>query len=331
MQKLNIPVSLLELALINEGSNASETLEKTTEIAQKADELDYKRIWFAEHHNMPHVASSATVILMSHFAEKTKTIRIGSGGIMLPNHSPLVVAEQFGTLEALYPGRIDLGLGRAPGTDPITAQALNKNFYEAAKQFPKHVARLQQYLSRNNAHSAVRAFPGDGTEVPIWILGSSMDSALLTSEYGLPYAFASHFAPAHIVQAFDFYRRHFKPSEYHDKPITMAAVNMIISDTQEEAESHATSMYRMFLNIVRGTRKPLEPPISGMEGHWSPKEEAYVKNMLSKSFIGTPENVYKQLQRFYDEILPNEIIITIPTYSHEARLQTLEFAKEFFA
>lgn len=330
MSKINIPISLLELALINRGSNAQETLEKTTEIAQKADDLGYHRLWFAEHHNMQHVASSATVVLIGHYASKTKNIRVGSGGIMLPNHSTLVVAEQFGTLESLYPGRIDLGLGRAPGTDPITAQALNKDFYRSAQQFPKHVAQLQQYLSKNNQRSPVRAFPGDGTEVPIWILGSSMDSARLSSEYGLPYAFASHFAPSQLMPAFNYYRSNFKPSDSLDAPKTMAAINIIIADTQEEAEAHATCMYRMFLNIVRGTRAPLEPPIDSMDKIWSPQEEVYVKNMLSKSFIGNKEQVQKQLMAFYEEVKPDEIIVTVPIYDHEARLKTLEYTRELF-
>lgn len=330
MQKLNIPVSLLELVLINQGSDAQETLQKTTEIAQKADELDFKRLWFAEHHNMPHVASSATVVLISHFANHTQKIRIGSGGIMLPNHSPLVVAEQFGTLETLYPGRIDLGLGRAPGTDQVTAQALNKDFYQAAQQFPKHVAQLQQYLSKNNQNARVRAFPGDGTEVPIWILGSSLDSAILSSEYGLPYAFASHFAPKHLTQAFEVYHNNFKPSLHLDRPKTMAAINLIIADTQAEAELYATSMYKMFLNIVRGARLPISPPIENMNSIWSPAEEAFVHQMLSRSFIGNLEHVRRQLHAFYKEVQPDEIIITVPIFSHKARLKTLEYTKELF-
>lgn len=330
MKSLQIPASLLELALITQGSNAGNTLHKTTEIVQKADSLGYKRLWFAEHHNMPHVASSATVVLISHFAEKTTNIRVGSGGIMLPNHSPLVVAEQFGTLAALYPDRIDLGLGRAPGTDQVTAQALNKNFYQAAQQFPQHVAELQKYLSADNARAAVRAFPGEGTDVPIWILGSSMDSAVLAAQYGLPYAFASHFAPTHLFRAFAYYRENFKPSKYLDRPHTMACVNMIVSDTQAEAESHATCMYRMFLNIVRGTREPLSPPIDSMDGVWSYDEAAYVKNMLSHSFIGDTETVHSHLSDFQKVAKVDELMITVPIYSHEARLRTLELTRDIF-
>lgn len=330
MDQINLPISLLELALITKDSNTSETFDKTVQIAQKADELGYKRVWLAEHHNMPHVASSATVVLIGHIAGKTEKIRVGSGGIMLPNHSPLVVAEQFGTLDALYPNRIDMGLGRAPGTDQLTAQALNKNFYQAAQQFPQHVAQLQKYLSPENCTAQVRAFPGEGANVPIWILGSSMDSAALAAHFGLPYAFASHFAPTHMYRAFAYYRENFKPSAYLDKPYTMSCVNLIIADTQEEADAHATCLYRMFLNIIRGTREPLSPPIESMDGIWSQDEEAYVKNMLSHSFIGTPEKVYGEFQQFLKVSKIDELMVTIPIYDQGARLRTLELSREIF-
>lgn len=330
MNPLQIPVSLLELALITKDSNTQETFHKTVEIAQKADHLGYNRLWLAEHHNMPHVASSATVVLIGHLAGKTQKIRVGSGGIMLPNHSPLVVAEQFGTLAALYPDRIDLGLGRAPGTDQQTAQALNKNFYQAAQQFPDHVAQLQQYLSTDNARSSVRAFPGEGANVPIWILGSSMDSAVLAAKYGLPYAFASHFAPTHMFRAFAYYRENFRPSIYLDQPKTMSCVNMIVCDTDAEAESHATCMYRMFLNIVRGSREPLSPPIPTMDGYWTADEAAYVKNMLSHSFIGDLNTTRKNLSDYQKVAKADEIMITIPIYSHDARLKSLELTRELF-
>lgn len=330
MNPIDIPISLLELALITKDSNTSDTFDKTVQIAQKADELGYNRLWLAEHHNMPHVASSATVVLIGHLAGKTKKIRVGSGGIMLPNHSPLVVAEQFGTLDALYPGRIDLGLGRAPGTDQLTAQALNKNFYQAAQNFPQHVTQLQQYLSAENSTSQVRAFPGEGANVPIWILGSSMDSAVLAAHLGLPYAFASHFAPTHMYRAFAYYRENFKPSKYLDKPRTMSCVNMIICDSNEEAASHATCLYRMFLNIIRGTREPLSPPLPSMDGLWSADEEAYVKNMLSHSFFGNTEKVYEEFTQFMKVAKIDEVMITIPIYDHSARLKTLELAKTIF-
>lgn len=330
MDRINLPISLLELALITKDSNTSDTFNKAVKIAQKADELGYKRLWLAEHHNMPHVASSATVVLIGHLAGKTEKIRVGSGGIMLPNHSPLVVAEQFGTLEALYPNRIDMGLGRAPGTDQLTAQALNKNFYQAAQEFPQHVAQVQKYLSPENYKASVRAFPGEGANVPIWILGSSMDSAVLAAHYGLPYAFASHFAPTHMYRAFAYYRENFKPSAYLDKPYTMSCVNLIISDTQEEADAHATCLYRMFLNIVRGTKEPLGPPIESMDGIWSADEEAYVKNMLSHSFIGTPEKVYEAFQQFLKVAKIDELMVTIPIYDQDARIRTLELSREIF-
>lgn len=330
MQTFQLPISLLELALITKDSNTSQTFDKTVEIAQRADELGYQRLWLAEHHNMPHVASSATVVLIGHLAGKTQQIRVGSGGIMLPNHSPLVVAEQFGTLDALYPNRIDLGLGRAPGTDQMTAQALNKNFYQAAQNFPQHVQQLLQYISEENQHASVRAFPGEGANVPVWILGSSMDSAALSAHLGLPYAFASHFAPTHMYRAFSYYRANFKPSKYLDAPKTMSCVNMIIADTNEEAESHATSLYRMFLNIVRGTREPLSPPIPSMDGLWSPDEEAYVKNMLSHSFIGDSEKVRNELEQFLKVAKIDELMITIPIYDHQAKMKTLEYTKALF-
>ncbi|MCO5231710.1 MAG: LLM class flavin-dependent oxidoreductase [Chitinophagales bacterium] len=326
---INIPISLLELALINQGSDTQRTLEKTVEIAQKADELNFKRIWFAEHHNMPHVASSATVVLIAHIAGKTQKIRVGSGGIMLPNHSPLVVAEQFGTLEALFPDRIDLGLGRAPGTDHLTAQALNKDFFQAARDFPNHVAQLQTYLSSDNQKSPVRAFPGDSTEVPIWILGSSMDSAILAAKLGLPYAFASHFAPQFLMQATQYYTTNYQASKQYCSPKTLACINVIVADTNEEAEHHASCMYKMFLNIVRGTREAISPPKS-MDGDWLPQEEAYVRNMLSYSFVGSQEKVYHELLKFNKLVQSNELMITIPTYEHEVRLKTLELIRPLF-
>ena len=330
MEKLNIPISFLELALINKDSNTSETLQKTEEIAQTLDQLDYKRLWFAEHHNSAHIASSATIVLMTHFAGKTKRIRIGSGGIMLPNHSPLIVAEQIGTLSALYPDRIDLGLGRAPGTDQLTAQALNRDFYYAAQRFPEQVKQLQQYFSTDNEKAKVRAFPGEGTDVPIWILGSSMDSARLSSDAGLPYSFASHFAPTQLYQAFAYYKESFKPSKYLDKPTTMSCINVIIADTQAEAELQANSMYKMFLNIVRGTREPMSPPIANLSNMWDSREEAYVKNMLSHSFIGTSDSVHRQLLEFQKRIRTEEMMITIPIYSHKIRLQTIQAIREIF-
>lgn len=331
MKLSEIPISLLELAVVTKGSDFSQTFNKTVAIAQKADELNYKRIWFAEHHNMPHVASSATVVLIGHIAGKTKNIRVGSGGIMLPNHSPLVVAEQFGTLEALYPHRIDLGLGRAPGTDQLTAQALNKDFYQAAQKFPEHVTQLLQYFSPNNSKAAVRAFPGENADVPIYILGSSMDSAVLAARMGLPYAFASHFAPTYLTRAFEYYRENFQPSQYLSQPKTMACVNMILDDTNEAAEFQASSMYKMFLNIIRGTREPLSPPFDHLNSIWRPEEEAYVRNMLSCSFVGDVSTVQKNMLEFQKVVKMDELIISVPQYDHAAKLKTLELARGIFS
>ena len=330
MEKIPIPVSLLELALITQGSNVRDTLQKTSDIAQKADELDYKRLWFAEHHNMPHIASAATVVLISYYAQKTKKIRIGSGGIMLPNHSPLVVAEQFGTLDALFPRRIDLGLGRAPGTDPVTAQALNKNFFQAAQQFPQHVAELQQYFSPENSSFPVRSFSSESASVPFWILGSSTESAKLAARYGLPYAFASHFAPNQLLEALAIYRHHFQPSAHLSKPYAMVCANVIISDTEQEAQKQATAMYQMFLDMLHDNRRPIQAPLESMEGIWSAREEAYIRNMLSRTFIGTAKQVQKDLIEFQKLVHADELMITLPIYSHSLRLKVLELARTLF-
>lgn len=323
-----IPLPVLELALVAQGSDAAQTLQKTTEIAQQADRLGYNRIWLAEHHNMQHVASSATVVLIGHIAGATQNIRVGSGGIMLPNHSPLVVAEQFGTLETLYPNRIDLGLGRAPGTDGLTAQALRGDFHEQAQQFPKNVAALQNYLSAANATSAVRAFPGEGLDIPIWILGSSTDSAMLAAAYGLPYAFAAHFAPQQMVQAFELYREHFEPSAALAKPRTMACVNLIAAGSDEEAEVLSTSLYRMFLNLIRNNRQPLQPPVPSLDGLMNEAEAFHVNRMTACTFVGGKAHLATELRKFIDYTQIDELMITSPIYEHAAKLRSLEIGME---
>jgi luciferase family oxidoreductase group 1 len=324
----NIPISLLELAIVTKGSNASETLLKTKELAQKVDDLGFNRIWLAEHHNMQHVASSATVVLIGYIAGNTKNIRVGSGGIMLPNHSPLIIAEQFGTLETLYPNRIDLGLGRAPGTDGLTAQAIRKDFYEESQQFPKNVSALQSYLSEENSTSQVRAFPGEGLKIPIWILGSSMDSATLAAAYGLPYAFAGHFAPKVMVEAFEFYRENFEPSEYLSKPKTMACVNFIGAETTKEAEVLSTSLYQMFLGLIQNNRKPLQPPLESMDGIMNEAEAFHVNQMTACTFVGDKEHLTKELKKFINFTQIDELMITSPIYNHQDKLKSLEIAKE---
>lgn len=322
-----IAISMLELALITQDSNAKNTFDKTVEIAQLCEELDFKRIWLAEHHNMPHVASSATVVLISHLAHHTNSIRVGSGGIMLPNHSPLIIAEQFGTLATLFPNRIDLGLGRAPGTDGATAQAIRADFYEQSQQFPKNVSSLQQYFSVENASEKVRAFPAEGIQVPIWILGSSMDSAVLAAAYGLPYAFASHFAPQQMELAFEFYRDNFQPSEYLQQPKTMACVNFIGADTDEEARTLASSLYTMFLNLTRNNRQPLQPPCDGVFESMSDRERFQVNQMTSCTFVGSQKTIEKQLKTFINHLQIDELMITTPVYNHQAKLKSIRIAK----
>ncbi|UPT71558.1 MAG: LLM class flavin-dependent oxidoreductase [Flavobacterium sp. JAD_PAG50586_2] len=323
-----IPISLLELALVTQGSNAAQTLQKTTEAAQHADRLGYKRIWLAEHHNMQHVASSATVVLIGHIAGATQNIRVGSGGIMLPNHSPLVVAEQFGTLETLYPNRIDLGLGRAPGTDGLTAQALRSDFHAQAQQFPKNVAALQAYLSGDNATSAVRAFPGEGLHIPIWILGSSTESAMLAASYGLPYAFAAHFAPQQMMQAFELYREHFEPSESLPAPKTMACVNLIGADTNAEAAVLSSSLYRMFLGLIQNNRQPLQPPVPSLDGLMNEAEAYHVSTMTACTFVGDTGHLKTELAKFIEYTKIDELMITSPIYDHAAKLRSLEIGAE---
>lgn len=323
-----ISISILELAIIAQDSNAPETFQKTKEIAQLADNLGYKRFWLAEHHNMAHVASSATVVLIGYIASQTKDIRVGSGGIMLPNHSPLIVAEQFGTLETLYPNRIDLGLGRAPGTDQATAEAIRKDFFEQAQRFPQNVTKLQDYFSAENATAKVRAFPAEGTNVPIWILGSSTESAALAAAYGLPYAFAGHFAPRQMIQAFEFYRENFQPSEFLDKPKTMACVNIIAADTNEEAEKLSTSLYQMFLNLIRNDRKGLQPPVDSLDDIMSEEERFHVNQMTACTFTGNKEQLITDLKKFIDYARVDELMATSPIFDHQAKLKSIHITKE---
>ncbi|MFV8442169.1 LLM class flavin-dependent oxidoreductase [Flavobacterium sp. LB2P44] len=326
--KKNIPISILELAIITQDSDAKETFQKTTALAQQADSLGYNRFWLAEHHNMAHVASTATVVLIGYIASQTQNIKVGSGGIMLPNHAPLIVAEQFGTLEILYPNRIDLGLGRAPGTDGLTAQAIRKDFFEQSQHFPQNVAALQEFFSEENATAKVRAFPAEGTNVPIWILGSSMDSAALAASNGLPYAFAGHFAPKQMYQAFEFYRENFKPSKFLEQPKTMACVNAIAADTDEEAEKLATSLTLMFLNLIRNDRKPLQRPLDSMDGIMSEEEHFHVNQMTSCSFVGSKKKLETELKQFIDYTRIDELMITSPIFNQNDKLKSVQLMKE---
>ena len=327
MQK-QLRLSALDLSVIIEGGDATSAIARTAEVAQYIEQLGYDRIWLAEHHNMPNIASSATSVLIGHVAGKTDRIRVGSGGIMLPNHAPLAIAEQFGTLESIYPGRIDLGLGRAPGTDQLTAAALRRNNLSTAYHFPSDIRELQQYFSDENIDGRVRAFPGEGLNIPIWILGSSTDSAYLAAELGLPYAFASHFAPAQFHRAIAIYRQHFKPSAALDKPYVLACVNVIAADTDDEAHVLATSMYRMFLGIVTNTRRPLQPPVPSMEPYWTPEIEQAVKQMTACTFIGGPESLARQLDTFITETDVDELMTTGNIYDQGARLKSYRILSE---
>jgi luciferase family oxidoreductase group 1 len=324
----DIRFSVLDLATVVEGHSIADTYHKSLENARQAEQLGYTRYWFAEHHNMISVASSATSLLIGYIAGNTDKIRVGSGGIMLPNHSPLVVAEQFGTLGTLYPGRIDLGLGRAPGSDQITAQAIRGQNINAAFYFPKDVDALQTYFSADNFDGKVRAIPGEGVDIPIWILGSSTDSAKLAAAKGLPYAFASHFAPAYFKEAIAIYRDNFVPSAQLQKPYVMACVNVVAADTDQEAEYLATSVKQMFMGIITGKRRLLQPPVERMENVWSVFEESAVMEMLAYSFIGSQETIHAKLSAFVQENGVDEIMATTHVYDHEAKLKSFRLFAE---
>ena len=322
------PYSILDLALIREGSDAQDAYVRSLDLARHAEAWGYKRLWLAEHHNMPFVGSSAPTVLMGYIAGGTKSIRVGSGGIMMPNHSALMVAEEIGTLETLYPGRIDLGLGRAPGTDQRTALALRRGRIETINDFPQDLEDLQRYFSPDNSRSDVRAFPAEGHEVPIYILGSSMSSAILAAERGLPYVFASHFAPAYFMQATKYYQDHFKASEYLREPFVMACVNVIAADTDEEANFLATSFYQMALGIIRQKSYPLRPPVKEMSDIWNEGEAAAIQNMMAVTFVGTKDTVRDGLAGLIRHTGINEVMITSNLYDHAARLRSFELAAE---
>lgn len=314
-----IPYSILDLAVVTEGSNPKEAIDRSRELAVLAEELGYNRFWMAEHHNMEHIASSATSVLLGHMAEATNRIRIGSGGIMLPNHSPYIIAEQFGTLATMYPNRIDLGLGRAPGTDQTTAYAIRPNRMQEVYNFPENVAQLQNYLSTDNTASKVRAFPGEGTEIPLWILGSSTDSAHLAAKLGLPYAFASHFAPQQLMEALDIYRTNFSPSKQLQEPYVMAGINVVVADTNAQAEYLATSTKQMFVGVITGERNPLPPPVDDLDQVVSPHHQRTLDQMLTYSFVGNKEKINEQLISFIDQTKVDEVIIASYIYDFEER------------
>jgi luciferase family oxidoreductase group 1 len=326
-QLAGIPISVLDLAPITEGKTITDTFHNSLDLARAVEKLGYNRYWLAEHHNMESIASSATAVLIGYIAGGTSTIRVGSGGIMLPNHAPLMVAEQFGTLASLYPGRIDLGLGRAPGTDQLTAMALRRDRF-AANNFPENIQELATYLSAENKTGRVRAIPGEGIDIPIWILGSSTDSAYLAAHLGLPYAFASHFAPTYLLDAFKIYRQNFRQSKYLKEPYVMACVNVMAADTEEEANYIATSFYQLAIGIVRGKTKPLQPPVDRMEDIWNEFEEAAVKERMQYTFAGDAAKVKDKLEKFINETELDELMIVSHIYEHSARVHSYEIVAD---
>ena len=319
-----IPLSVLELATVVEGGNFRTAISNTVEIAKHTEALGYKRIWMAEHHNMEYIASSATSVLIGHVAEKTNTIRVGSGGIMLPNHSPLVIAEQFGTLEALFPGRIDLGLGRAPGSDQATAYALRRNLHADVDQFPNDVVELMSYFGEAKPGQQIHAFPGRGLNVPIWILGSSLFGAQLAASLGLPYAFASHFAPDQMLAAIKIYRERFRPSAQLSKPYVMLGFNIFAADTDAQANYLASSMQRAFVNLRRGNPGKLQPPVDNYLQELSLSEQSLLQNIMSCSAIGSPDTVLEKTRQFIAKTGADELMITSQIYDHTARLRSYE-------
>lgn len=320
--------SVLDLAPVVEGGDAAESLQNSLELARLAERLGYARYWIAEHHNIAGIASSATAVVIGHIAGGTSTIRVGAGGIMLPNHAPLIIAEQFGTLASLFPDRIDLGLGRAPGTDQMTWQALRRHSTTDVNEFPRDVVELLHYLGEPQPGQKVIATPGAGTKVPVWILGSSLFGAQLAATLGLPYSFASHFAPAALDQAIALYREKFEPSEYLAEPYVMLGYNVCASDTDEEAAFLRTSSLQSFVNLRRGAPGKLPPPIAGYEEQLSGAEQAMLNEMSRCAAVGAPETVKKEIDLFIEETGADELIIVSSVFDHQARLRSYELTAE---
>ncbi|HIK75914.1 MAG: LLM class flavin-dependent oxidoreductase [Alcanivorax sp.] len=320
--------SILDLSPILRGGDAAQALGHSLDLARHAEQWGYTRYWVAEHHNMPGVASAATSVVIGHIAAGTQRIRVGSGGVMLPNHAPLVIAEQFGTLAALHPGRIDLGLGRAPGTDMETARALRRDLNSNAMEFPRDVEELQAYLGDPTPDQRVRAVPGAGSKVPIWLLGSSLFSARLAAQKGLPFAFASHFAPEALLDALQVYRDNFQPSAQLQRPYAMAGVGVFAADSDEEGAFLATSMQQQFVNLRRGRPGPLPPPVESMDGLWSPLEAEGVRQAMKYAMVGSPETVRDGLRAFRDLTAVDELMITGGIFDHDKRLQSFRIAAD---
>jgi luciferase family oxidoreductase group 1 len=318
------PLSILDLAPIVEGETVAGALRNSLDLAQHAEGWGYNRFWLAEHHNATGIASAATSVVIAHIAGGTRTIRVGAGGIMLPNHAPLVIAEQFGTLAALHPGRIDLGLGRAPGTDQLTMLALRRGDHPGSDTFPQDVLELQAFLGDAKPGQAVRAIPGMGSHVPLWILGSSLYGAQLAAALGLPYAFASHFAPDALLPALEIYRDRFQPSAQLHEPYAMVAANVIAADDDATAHHLFTSVQQSFTNVLRGRRGQLPPPVDDIAAFWSDEEQARVMHMLSCSFVGSPQTVQSGLESFVEETGADELIVAAAIHDHAARLRSYE-------
>ncbi len=323
-----IPFSILDLSPVTMGGNAAQSLRNTLDLAQHAEGWGYQRYWLAEHHSMPGIASAATSVVIGHVAAGTHTIRVGAGGIMLPNHSPLVIAEQFGTLECLFPGRIDLGLGRAPGSDQLTAQALRRNLSSNPDEFPQDVLELMSYLAPAQAGQRVVAYPGVGTQVPIWILGSSLFGAQVAAALGLPFAFASHFAPAMMMQALEIYRARFKPSQPLDRPYVMLGFNVFAADSDAQARFLSTSMQQAFVNLRSGRPTQLPPPMEGFDEQLPPPAKAMLAEVLSCTAVGSPQTVRSALAAFIARTQADELMITSQMFDHQARLHSYEITAE---
>jgi luciferase family oxidoreductase group 1 len=320
---LAVPLSVLDLSPITEGSTAADALRNSLDLARNVERFGYRRHWVAEHHNMPGIASAATSVVIGYLAAGTSTIRVGAGGIMLPNHSPLVIAEQFGTLESLYPGRIDLGLGRAPGTDPLTSRALRRDPVSEA-EFPRDVQDLQYLLGPAQPGQPIQAVPGAGTSVPLWILGSSTYGARLAAALGLPYAFASHFAPRDLMDALAIYRREFRPSGQLEEPYAMAGLNVFAADTDEEARRLFTTPQQSWANRVRGLAGPYPPPIDDIEAYWTPAEKAQASAMLARSVVGSRDTVHAGVAAFVEETGVDEVMVVSAIWEHAARVRSYE-------
>ncbi len=325
----HIPISVLDLAPIIEGGTAADSFRRTLDLARHAEQWGFHRFWLAEHHNMPGIASSATSVVIGHVAGNTEKIRVGSGGIMLPNHAPLVIAEQFGTLESLYPDRIDLGLGRAPGTDQPTAHALRRHTNTGGNDFPALLHELLEYFEPTESinQQSIRAIPGEGLSLPIWLLGSSGFSAELASQLGLPFAFASHFAPDYLMQALALYREQFRPG-FRSTPYAMVGLSIIAADTTEEAHHLATSQQQQILNMIRGKRGPLQPPVASMDSLWDAHEKHIIEAQMSYAIVGDKQSVKERLQEVLHETQADEFIVASQIFDHAARLRSYELIYE---